>query len=411
MQKRNKFFWRSPLLATLPLCLSMVGAQSNISSISPVPAIAHSTPQIDAHHHQTKLVNSKPATQTISKIASKLQNPSTSATNKVVSIYTPSQSPNLSLPLQPIIPITPPTSILAQIKFRTMTASKQGGYYRAAQELDRVIDAAEIQLIVEESAGSQQNLQAIANGTADLAFIQMDAAALQEKYDFANGTEVMEQIRIFAPTTNETIHIVVNKNSGITHLRDLADKQVSFGPRASGTAVSAAYVYLALGLEPAQTSQNITFASIADSIAMVNRGELDAAFFTATKGVPLLANLSDIESQNLVLLSIDDFKPFANSSSGFSLYAPVYLPAYTYPWQEQEVAALSTFSFIIVNAAIDADQIYALAKAVYGNADSLKQQNSFWQFLSVEQARVDIAGQAPYHEGVIRYINEVYQSN
>ncbi|WP_156800338.1 hypothetical protein [Thalassoporum mexicanum] len=45
-----------------------------------------------------------------------------------------------------------------------------------------MLSNAHIELIVEESVGAQQNLQAIATGTADLAFIhlafiQMDAAA------------------------------------------------------------------------------------------------------------------------------------------------------------------------------------------------------------------------------------------
>jgi TRAP transporter TAXI family solute receptor len=402
MKSKNTILWRS--LTTLPLLIPVVTA---LLSHSPKPAIAD--PPLSTHQVTSNSLSQISNTTTNTQRLNQATLPNQEFTSIGRALTKNSVIHNLIAAL-PVVPPIQPSSIVAQLQFRTMTASKQGGYYRAAQELNRLINANQIQLMIEESVGSQQNLQAIANGTTDLAFIQMDAAALQEKYDLESGTDLLGQIRIFAPTTSETIHIVVNKNSNIDHLRDLSDKLVSFGPRASGSAVSAAYIYFSLGLDPDQVGQNITFASVAESIQMVNRGDLDAAFFTAAQGVPVLANLSASESKNLDLLSIDDFTPFVNSGSGFSLYAPVYLPAYNYSWQEREVAALSVFSFMIVSAKLDTDQVYALAKAVYANADRLKQQNSFWQFLSVAQARLDISQQAPYHPGVIKYINEVSRS-
>ncbi|CAN1210853.1 TAXI family TRAP transporter solute-binding subunit [Tumidithrix helvetica PCC 7403] len=298
-------------------------------------------------------------------------------------------------------------------QFITLTGSKQGSYYKAAIELNELLKRSGLHLRVKESAGSLQNLQAIAEGKADLAFIQMDVAALQEESDRANGTNVIGKIRIFAPVTNEVIHIITNKRSGIQSLKDLQGKRVSFGPQESGTAVSAKAIYSVMGLKAELASQNIQFMDVRESIQKVNRGELDAAFFTASKGVPLLLELSPEDSNNLQLLSLsnDEFVPLEQTQAGFSLYAPVYIAAKTYPWQQEETSAISVFAFLVVRSNLEPQMVYELAKLIYPKAADLRQQDPFWKFLSIEQAKIDISGKAPYHLGVIKFIHEMPSGN
>ncbi|NHC33226.1 TAXI family TRAP transporter solute-binding subunit [Scytonema millei] len=290
---------------------------------------------------------------------------------------------------------------IAQESITVLTARKDSLYYQAATELAASLKDSGFKLDVRESPGSFQNLQQLGSGRADLAFAQQDVLTFLQSLSDESLSRLADNVKVFAPVTNEDVHLIVNSTAKIDKFTDLAGKNVGVGPENSGTYVSAILLYQLHDLDV--TQENLVTAEVADAIAQVISGELDAAFYTAGMGAPLLKKITAQQGKNLKLLSINvqSLKPEAIFPKTKSpLYLPATVPGNTYPWQKQAVNTAATFSALFVNRAMEPQKVYDLAKAAYANSSVLKSQNPFWQLFSIAQAKNGAYAKLDYHDGV-----------
>lgn len=290
---------------------------------------------------------------------------------------------------------------IAQESITILTARKDSLYYQAATELATSLKDSKFTLNVRESPGSFHNLQQLGSGRADLAFAQQDVLTFLQNLSDENFAQLADSVKVFAPVTNEDIHVIVNSAAKIDKFTDLAGKNVGVGPENSGTYVSAILLYQLHDLDI--TQENLVTTEVADAIAQVISGELDAAFYTAGMGAPLLKNISAQQGKNLKLLPIDiqSLKPeviFPKTKS--PLYLPATIPANTYPWQKQAANTAATFSALFVNRSMEPEKVYDLAKAAYAKSSVLKSQDSFWNLFSIAQAKNGVYAKLDYHDGV-----------
>ncbi|WP_204368440.1 TAXI family TRAP transporter solute-binding subunit [Neosynechococcus sphagnicola] len=178
------------------------------------------------------------------------------------------------------------TTVVAQQTLSILTGAKTGLYYQAAIELNQVLKPDGFTLKIQESPGSFNNLKELGSGNGDLAFAQQDAFRLLKGVTDQNLAQLAENVDVFAPVNHEVIHIVVNQASGIKSLADLHGKVVAVGPEDSGTYVSAILLYQLSNLDV--TRESLLLMSIQDALAKVQTGEIDAAFYTAGVGAPLV---------------------------------------------------------------------------------------------------------------------------
>jgi TRAP transporter TAXI family solute receptor len=300
-----------------------------------------------------------------------------------------------------------PESAIAQDTVKVLTARKNSLYYKAATELAESLKDAGYKLDIQESPGSFQNLKDLGNGRADLAFAQMDAYALLRNAGDATIAKLANNVKVFAPINKEVVHIIANSSSSINGLSDLAGKTVGVGPENSGTYVSAVLLYQLNNLDVIR--ENLVNVEVQDAIEQVRSGKLDAAFYTAGIGAPLLKNISADKGAKLKLISTDasaliDSKGFLGDNP--ELFTPEKIPANTYPWQKKEVSAMSTFSFMYVNKSLDEQKVYKLAKAVYSKAPTLNAKNPFWKMFSTNSAKGKTFAKLDYHSGVKKLLSE-----
>lgn len=304
------------------------------------------------------------------------------------------------------IAIAPP--ITAQETLTTLTARKDSLYYQAATELNALINKDGLMLKIQESPGSFSNLQDLGSGKADLAFAQQDVFKFLRSLSDPNLAKLAANIKVFAPVSNEVIHILVNRSSGINTLADLKGKSVAIGPEDSGTNKSAILLYQLSDIDV--TQESLIPMEITDAIAKVKTGEIDAAFYTAGLGAPLLKNLPATDAAKLKLLSIDE-TTFKSKQGIFRedddvIYVPQTIPAKTYAWQSQAVNAVSTFSFLYINQSVALEKAYKLAKSAYPQAAKLKAQNRFWQAFGVKEAKSQRFQGLDYHAGVKQFLDQ-----
>lgn len=293
------------------------------------------------------------------------------------------------------------SSVPKKAEFTTLTGGKTGNYYKAATEMNEILGEIGFGLKIEESPGSIENIQKIGTGKIDIAFAQNDATALQRNVDKKEKTKIFDNLVVLAPISDEVVHIVVNKKAGIKKLADLKGKKVAFGPKNSGTFVSAAVLYYANNID----ESGGIYQDVAESIEKVKKGELDAAFFTTAVGVPLLKDISADDGKDLELLPIEDFS-FIKTGKLDRIYLKESIPANSYPWQTKEVKALATTSYILVKKDLDEDKVYEIAKAIYPKAKDLKSKNPFWKKFSIDEAKADLKNGTPYHPGVVKFFKE-----
>ncbi|KAF3885291.1 MULTISPECIES: TAXI family TRAP transporter solute-binding subunit [Nostocales] len=290
-----------------------------------------------------------------------------------------------------------------------LTTKQPSLYYQAATELNEVLKNSGFNLAIKEgSPGSFQNLIEIGNGRSDMAFAQQDAFYLLRNTGDKDVAKLAENIQIFAPVSSETIHLIVNTSSGIKNFADLKGKNVAVGLENSGTYVSAIFLYQLHNLDV--TQESLVPMDIKESIAKVSKGELDAAFYTAGLGTPLLKNISAKDGSTLKLLPINQQEftiPQQSYAKGSVLYTPQIIPANIYPWQKTPVSTVASNSFIFVKRSLDPKQIYDLAKASYSRASQLRKKDAFWKLFSITEAKSPRFNGIDYHLGVKNFLKEI----
>jgi uncharacterized protein len=298
--------------------------------------------------------------------------------------------------------------VAAQDVLTTLTARETSLYYQAATALNNVVKPDGFTLDIKESAGSFGNLEELGKGNADLAFAQQDAFELLSKLSDPEQAKLASNIKVFAPVSNEIIHVIVNKSAKIKNLADLKGKSVAIGPEGSGTYVSAILLYQLLDIDI--TRESLSPLEIEVALQKLKAGEIDAAFYTAGMGAPLLKKMPAADSAKLQLLSVNP-KAVENIKRVFRdddqvLYVSKQIPAKTYPWQPQAVDVVSTFSFVYVNSALDSQKIYKLAKSAYPQAPKLKAQDQFWLPFGIKEAKSQLFRGVDYHPGVKQFLDE-----
>ncbi len=298
-------------------------------------------------------------------------------------------------------------SAIAQDTLKILTARKDSLYFKAGKEFADTLKDSGFAFDIQESPGSFENLKELGNGRADIAFAQQDAFALLRNAGDPNIAKLANNIKVFAPVNKEVVHIIVNSSSGIKSISDLSEKRVGVGPSNSGTYVSAVLLYQLNNFEV--TDEDLVTMEVKDAIEQVKTGKLDAAFYTAGIGAPLLKNISAQQGAKLKLISVDassliDSKGFLGDNP--ELFSPEKIPANTYPWQKQEVSAMSTFSFLYANKSLAQEEVYKLAKAAYGKSPALKAKNSFWKLFSMNDAKSKTFAKLDYHPGVQKLLKE-----
>ena len=85
-------------------------------------------------------------------------------------------------------------------------------------------------------------------------------------------------------------------------------------------------------------------------------------------------------------------------------YAPMVIPADTYPGQTEPVETITIKATLIVDADLDDDCVYDLTAAIFDHTAEIAVENAKGEELSVENATAGIT--IPFHEGAARYFGE-----
>jgi uncharacterized protein len=241
------------------------------------------------------------------------------------------------------------------------TGGTKGVYYQYAQAF---IDAIGQRLGPVQppvaTTGSVDNLNRLGRGEVSFAIVAADAAV--EAYQ--SGTAPMTRLRAMARLYDDYLHLVVPSEGLITDLDGLAGRRVSLGPADSGTRLIVARI-LDLGAAPGTVKKIIeTPLSINDSATALERGAIDAFFWSGglpTQGVSDLARVRQLRLVDLTVAADKVRRQFG------PWYRIGTIPGGTYTGVGA-IRTLAVPNLLVTTTGADSGQVTALTAALFDNA-------------------------------------------
>lgn len=250
------------------------------------------------------------------------------------------------------------------------------------------------------TGGSKVNIQSIQDGDYQLGFAQSDvlAYAWQGVKSFAKdgGTQ---DFRVLGGLYAETVQIITMDDS-ITSVEQLKGKSVSIGEAGSGVYFNAVDVLSAAGIDIDKDIKP-QYQSFEASKEALKDGKIDAAFITA--GAPTSA-ITELATTNGVSLIHVDGELREKILQECPYYAPLQIPAGTYPGIDEPIETITVKATIVVSSKLDEDTVYELTKAIFDHKSDIEIENAKGKELSLENATEGMA--APFHVGAAKYYAE-----
>lgn len=255
--------------------------------------------------------------------------------------------------------------------------------------------------VAQSSRGSVENVELIASGGVESAFAQSDVAYWAfHAIGLFKGREPIRSLRAIAGLYPETVQIAVRRDSDIHTLAGLRGKQVSVGPKGSGSLVDARILLRYYGLTPDDyVSHYLQPGPAAD---MVLDGRLDALFLIS--GFPAEAILQLARNTPLRLLPIR-FEDVGRMNRNHPFFIPDLIPEDVYPGIER-TPAVSVGAQWLVSSEVDEDTVYRITRSLFHTSTQrlLRLGHADGARINLESAQHGLS--VPLHEGAQRFYRE-----
>lgn len=168
-----------------------------------------------------------------------------------------------------------------------------GTYIRIASDLATVLDRGDdLRILPVVGKGSVQNITDLLYLRGiDVAIVQSDVLSFIRKRNLVS--DIGQRIRYITKLYNEEVHILGRPN--VSRIEDLADKKVNVDVAGSGTAMTAATLFGALGIAIQPTNFDQALA-----LEKLKAGEIEAMIFVAGKPTDLFRTLDGASGLHFV---------------------------------------------------------------------------------------------------------------
>ena len=280
------------------------------------------------------------------------------------------------------------------------TGGTSGTYYAFGGVLAQYMtDNTDYRITAVSTAASKANIQSIGDGDYQIGFTQSDV--MNYAWDGSRSFETdgpCRDFRVLGALYAETVQLITMKKD-IKSVSDLKGKSVSIGAPGSGVYFNAMDVLEGAGLTVDDIKPQ--YQSFDDSKEALKDGQIDAAFIVA--GAPTSA-ITELATTNGVFLIPIEGKLRDDIMGLCPYYAPLEIPANTYPGQNDPIETITIKATLIVDAKLDDDLVYDLTTAIFDHTEEISKENAKGEELSIENATSGIT--IPFHIGAARYFEE-----
>ena len=278
-----------------------------------------------------------------------------------------------------------------------LTGGTSGTYYPLGGAMAKIItDETGIQTDAVSSNASADNVIALQEEEAEIAFVQTDVVA--NAIDGVNAFDgnPVDNVLALGSLYPETIQIVTTDKAGIESVEDLEGKTVSVGAPGSGTYINAEQILEVHGMTMDDIdAQNLDFG---ESTGGIQDGNIDAAFITAGTPTGAVEGLSATEDVSIVPVEADKTEELVEKHP---YYAADTVPEGTYGLEE-DVDTVAVLAMLAVTDNISEEAVYDITKAIYENTDQISHAKG--ELITLESALDGIG--IDLHPGAKKYFDE-----
>ncbi len=286
------------------------------------------------------------------------------------------------------------------------TGGVTGVYYPTGGAICRLVNKGRkehgVRCSVESTGGSVYNINTIRAGELDFGVAQSDW-----QYHAYNGTSKFEKdgkysdLRAVFSVHPEPFTVVARSDAGIKTFDDLKGKRVNIGNPGSGQRGTMEVVMEALGWSNSDFALASELKSAEQSQALCDN-KIDAMVFTV--GHPSGSIKEATTSCDSVLVPVTG-AAIDKLVADNSYYRSATIPGGMYRGSDSDTQTFGVGATFVSSAAVPADVVYVIVKAVFENFDSFKKLHPAFANLKPEEMIKDGLS-APLHDGAARYYKE-----
>lgn len=290
---------------------------------------------------------------------------------------------------------------LAQAQsLRLMTGPQGGSWYPLGGAIKSImennIDGVAVQVM---PGGGIANVKAVEGGTAQLGFANsvstVDAIAGKPPFDTA-----AENVCNVATLYPQFFQVVGLADEGFASPADFQGKSLAAQKKGNTGEAITSHMLQAYGMSYDDMSR-VNYGSYTDSVALMKDG--NAQIFTLGTTVPAGAIMDLAAAREITMVPIPDDGLAAMKEINVG-YQRAFIPAGSYPGQEEDVATIGYSTHIIAQCDLDADLVYNLLK---GMLDSVGDLAAIAKAVEgIDPARMAAETGVPLHPGAVRFYEE-----
>jgi uncharacterized protein len=270
------------------------------------------------------------------------------------------------------------------------TGGAQGQYYAFGRAIAQTLKQREpdIQLEVLETAGSQENMERIADRSADLGLVQSD-------------TPVHPSVRAIAYVFPEMFHLIADQDAGINTVTDIQGKRIALMPEGSG---SYDLFWKMIGQHSLDETDfdYITLPPREAHQALLNN-DVDALFQVIALGSEGVRTL--LQSGEVELVPIDRADALQLSLPFLEV---TQIPKGTYggqvPIPDQDLTTVAVRALLVTHAETPASIVYAITQVLYDFRNDLVTRMPLAANIRFPEAGENLG--LPIHNGAQSYYNQ-----
>ena len=286
------------------------------------------------------------------------------------------------------------------------TGGVTGVYYPTGGAICRLVNKGRkehgIRCSVESTGGSVYNINTIKAGELEFGVAQSDW-----QYHAYNGSKKFEEagpykdLRAVFSVHPEPFTVVARADSGISAFADLKGKRVNIGNPGSGQRGTMDVVMDALGWSTGDFALASELKSAEQSQALCDN-KIDAMIFTVGHPSGSIKEATTSCDSNLVSVTGPEIDKLVADNS---FYRAATIPGGMYRGTDGDTQTFGVGATFVSSAAVPADVVYVVVKAVFENFDQFKKLHPAFANLKPEEMIKDGLS-APLHDGAARYYKE-----
>ncbi|MGM8211374.1 TAXI family TRAP transporter solute-binding subunit [Virgibacillus sp. W0430] len=278
-----------------------------------------------------------------------------------------------------------------------LTGGTSGTYYPLGGAIAKIVtDETGIQTDALSSNASADNVIALKDGEAELAFVQTDVVADAIEGRNAFEGDPVDNVLGLGSLYPETVQIVTTADSDISSVEDLKGKKVSVGAPGSGTYINAEQILEIHGMSIDDIdAQNLDFG---ESAGGIKDGNIDAAFITAGTPTGAVEELQATAEVSVVPIAQDKVDELVEK---YPYYAADTITAGTYGLEE-DVHTVAVLAMVAVTDSLSEDVVYDITKAIYKNTNAIAHAKG--ELITLESALDGIG--IDLHPGAKKFFDE-----